>query len=398
MVKEIVKTFFIKKRKARSVFFYGQSYYHFYYLAKALRKRSWDAITVNFEDPKGVNAKFYHGQDINLYRPNCRRMHTKVERFIKMANKRFNLMHFAGDSYLCFHPGNWELSDPPEIVDWRSSGKKIAYTVSGCNSATLQSSVVKWSSFDGANVACNRCIWQLHPDVCNDHKSVVWGKKLEKHCDIIFAETLPALDYIASHQNVIRDPLTMCLDPDLWSDKLRIPKKWKIKRESKELLVYHAVGNYESRSQQGRNIKGTPAIAAAVDRLKEEGMKVRLIFVTNIPNKQVRYLQAQADVIIDQLNYGRYGANAREGMMLGKPVICYINKHEIKKSDELPCLEEVPLVSATEETVYEKLKELLLDKSLREAISKASRDYAIKWHSADACAARYEKVYDELFA
>jgi len=40
--------------KRRSVLFLHHSYYHFYYLAKALRRRGWDAVTVNLEMSGGA--------------------------------------------------------------------------------------------------------------------------------------------------------------------------------------------------------------------------------------------------------------------------------------------------------------------------------------------------------
>ncbi len=85
-------------------------------------------------------------------------------------------------------------------------------------------------------------------------------------------------------------------------------------------------------------------------------------------------------------------------MMLGKPTICYIDTTEPSGAEPLSCLREVPLVSATEETVFDVLKDLLLDGNKRESIGRASRAYALKWHSADACAARYEKIYDALLS
>src|SRR5437867_11446411 len=48
-------------RANRSVVFLHNSYYHFYYLAQALRRRGWDAITVSLEDPHGPQALYYHG-------------------------------------------------------------------------------------------------------------------------------------------------------------------------------------------------------------------------------------------------------------------------------------------------------------------------------------------------
>jgi len=49
-----------------------------------------------------------------------------------------------------------------------------------------------------------------------------------------------------------------------------------------------------------------------------------------------------------------------------------------------------------EHTIYEVLRDLLLDPAKRAAICQASRTYALKWHSADACAERYERLYDNL--
>lgn len=387
-----------KTDKKRSVVFYRHSYYHFYYLAKALRKRGWDAISVNLEDPNGVNANYYHGEDLNLFSENKEIYKANVGNFFDVAKQRFDLFHFAGDGCLSFMPENIMLDDPPDIIRWRSLGKKVAYTISGCVSATAQTSVRKWSMLDQDKSLCSKCVWEDNPQICSDAKNLAWGKKVNKYCDLVYAETLPALDYLATHPNVIFEPVSMCLDTSVWHPDLVIPRQHRIDKAPQELLVYHAVGNYDIRNQNGRNIKGTPAVFHAIEQLKAEGVPVRLIFVTNMKNTEVRFIQAQADVIVDQLNAGRYGANAREGMMLGKPVICYINKKEMPGKKELACLQEVPLVSATEETLYTVLKDLLLNAEKRKSIGEASRRYAMKWHDADACAERYEQIYDGLMS
>ena len=175
-----------------------------------------------------------------------------------------------------------------------------------------------------------------------------------------------------------------------------MPDKYKLRREPGELIVYHAVGNFETRARGGRNIKGTGAVLAAVERLRTEGLNVRIEFVTNVPSRDVRFIQVQADVIIDQLNYGRYGATAREGLMLGKPTVCYIDQGEPEGQQRLESIRTCPLVSATEDTVYAELKALLQDEARRRSVGEESRLFALKWHSADACAERFEGVYDRL--
>lgn len=384
----------------RNVLFLFNSYYHFYYLAKALRKRGWDAITVSYEDPvSGPNKNYYHGEDVNLYDPDPNIFQKNIKNFYSYAMKRFNFLHFAGDGLLSFFPNNWHVDAPEDIIAWKHMGKKVAHTLSGCLSCVSQTSFSAWSLLDAKKPACDSCPWQNESRVCSDEKNLKWGAKVSAYCDLICAETTPALDYLASEKTVF-NPLTMCLDPELWKPDLVIADQFRIRRSEAEFLLYHGVGNYEARlKEDGRNIKGTGAVMAAIERLKSEGVNVRLLFASNMKNQDVRYLQAQADVIVDQLIIGEYGATAREGMMLGKPVICYLNlKGNDDKRYDMQWKKEVPLVSATESTVYAVLKDLLLNPEKRRSIGMAGRSYALKWHSADACAERYEKIYDQIIS
>jgi glycosyltransferase involved in cell wall biosynthesis len=390
-------------RRRRSVVFLHPSYYHFFYLARALRKRGWDAVSVNIWSPDGPFAPYFHGEDINLYDSDPEKFRTNREAFFTKAKERFDLLHFSGDGCMSFFTEYWynheidpEEIAPPDIIEWQKLSKKIAYTSSGCNSAIAQSSIYKWSSAGESGPVCDKCVWQHRPDVCSNKKNLGWGRILERYVDLVFAEMLPALDYMAMPGRVIHEPVTTCLDPEFWKPDLAIPGAHRIAREPDEILLYHGVGNNDTRNVGGRSIKGTPAVFAAIDKLKSEGFPVKLIFVTGMKNTDVRYVQAQCDIIIDQLNLGRYGATAREGMMLGKPVICYINPKETACAKELESLKEAPLVSATEATVYEVLKDLLQHPKKRSAIGAMSRKYALKWHSADACAERYERIYDRL--
>ena len=61
-----------------------------------------------------------------------------------------------------------------------------------------------------------------------------------------------------------------------------------------------------------------------MEKIKKDGMALEIISPTGIPNKEVRFIQAQCDLFLDMLTYGWFGAMAREAMMLGKPVICHL--------------------------------------------------------------------------
>lgn len=379
----------------RSVVFLHHCYYNFFHLAAALRRRGWDAISASIEDPNGPNAIYYHGEDVNLFDPDPERYKRNLAEFFGEIERRFRMLHFYGMGHMSLFPARFDTRRtfdmlPVDFLRLRQLGVKLGYTVCGCYDGVAQSSVKAWSG------ACDRCVWQNQPQVCSETASHAWGHKLHMMCDLIATEGFPALDWQGKGEQLFREPLTTALDPDFWRPDLEIPERHRLKREPGELIVYHGVGNYATRARDGRDLKGTGAIIAAIERLRGEGVPVRLEFVTNLPNKEVRFIQLQADVIVDQLNYGRYGAQAREGMMLGRPTVCFINRDEPPGADRLESIETCPLVSATESTIYAVLKDLLADEAKRRAIGAAGRAYAVKWHGADACAERFERVYDRL--
>jgi glycosyltransferase involved in cell wall biosynthesis len=381
----------------RSVVFLHHCYYNFYYLARALRKRGWDASAVILEPPTNPDLRFAHGADLNLYDPDPRLFRRRLGEFVDHVKRRIRMVHFYGRGRMSFFPEHWDSSEryekyPLDFVKLRKAGVKIGYSHSGCLDLVSQSSFYRWSGG-----CCDRCIWQDKPDVCSDTRNLAWGRKVQEYCDLICIETDPVLDF-KSGDKVYREPLTFALDPDVWCPDMAVPERWLIPKGKDEVLVYHAMGNVSLRTSDTRNIKGSPAVVAAVERLRGEGHKVRLEFVSDLPSTDVRFIQVQADIIVDQLNYGRYGANAREGMMLGKPTVCFIDAREEVQGAESACLAECPLVSATEATVYDVLKELVLVPERRRVIGEASRAHAVKWWSADACAERYEGVYDRLMS
>ena len=381
--------------RPRSVVFIRHSYYNFFYLAQALRRRGWDALSVSAEDPKGPNSQFYHGEDLNLFDPDPERLQHNIEALHHEVSRRFRMVHFYGRGCMSFFEKGYDgfphfATVPRDFLALREIGVKFGYSISGCLDGVAQSTVHAWSGG-----ACDRCVWQKNAAVCTDPGNLAWGQKVHMFCDLIATEGFPALDWQSSSK-AYREPLTTALDAEFWRPDLEIPPKWRLPRAPGELIVYHGVGNFRDRSRGARNIKGTAAVIDAIDRLRDEGMKVRLEFVSDLPNTEVRFIQAQADVIVDQLNHGRYGATAREGMMLGRPTVCHMNRSEPSGAPRLKSIDSCPLVSANEESVYAVLKDLLSDEAKRHAIGKAGRDYALKWHSADACAERFEEVYDRL--
>lgn len=392
---EKINPYYIPKNSShsRSIVFLNHCYYNFYHLSNALKKRGWDSISVSLESKNSPNYQFYHGEDINLYDPDPKIYEQNLLSFHQTIKNRYKMLHFygAGNISLFPKPKSKNLSSIPwDFLELKKHGVKIGFSHSGCNDLTSQTSFSQWSGGK-----CNQCIWKDQKNICSDQLNIAWGKTAHGICDLICIEGDPQLDY-KQGDKVFLDPLTFALDSNFWKPDLIIPKELVHRKEIDEIVIYHSVGNYKLRTNGGKNFKGTHAVVEAINKLKSEGHKVSLLFVTDLPNTKVRYIQAQADIVVDQLNYGRYGANAREALMLGKPTVCFLNK-KLVNGDVSPCISDSPIVSATEETIYDVLFDLVSSQEKRIEIGKLSRDYALKWWSADACAERFEEVYDKLF-
>jgi hypothetical protein len=383
--------------RPRSALFLHNNYYHFNCLSRSLRQRGWDAVTVSIEPPDSAQQKFYHGEDINLHHPDPAVMNAGIRDFLRTVPERFGAIHFSHQGSATFFPENIENDPDPMKIPWdffelRRHRIIIGYMPSGCLDGARQSSIRRISG----NV-CARCIWELRPEVCHDRRSAAWAERLDAVCDWIGLEGDWAVDERRGDK-FVRRPVVTALDPEQWRPDIAVPNDMRIEREPGEILIYHAVGNYASRHAEGRDIKGTGAVIEAVERLQAEGAKVRLAFIHDVPSTRVRFIQVQADIVVDQLNYGRYGANARESLMLGKPVVGRIVPNQADPIPPLQNILEAPIVNADESTVYENLKVLVADPDLRIRLGQKGRSFALRWHGADICALRYERILDRVRA
>jgi hypothetical protein len=178
-----------------------------------------------------------------------------------------------------------------------------------------------------------------------------------------------------------------------------VPTNYRVPIPDSAVKLYHSIGNLEMRrGAGGRNMKGTHVFVPLADRLKEQGLDVELMFFHDVPSTKIRYYQAQADIVLDQLTIGWFGANGRESLMLGKPVVCWLRPSWLEQvARQLPdYVEELPVVSATEETVENVVRELVLDADRRKELGERGRAFALKWHSAAAGARRLDGLYRRL--
>ncbi|GFO80943.1 MAG: hypothetical protein A49_05700 [Methyloceanibacter sp.] len=378
--------------KQRSAVLLGNCYYNFKFLAQGLRQRGWDAVSVSLEAPDSTDRQFLHGADISLGDSDLVKKEASVREFFDTIPERFGTLMFYGRGCPTFFDGNVELAPrskklPYDLLELKRHSVLIGYTVNGCVDLALKSSI---RAVTGG--LCGKCPWDFHEEICSDKLNAAWAAKLDLVCDWVALDG----DWVTPEREgpkFTHLPVVTAMCPQFWHPDISIPAEHLIDREHGELVVLHAVGNNETRKRHERDIKGTGAIFDAVDRLRSDGIKVKLAFATNVPSTQMRYQQVQADIIVDQLNYGRFGAFAREALMLGRPLVTCLKNDGLQPS---PQYVDPPAVHATEATVYEVLKGLLQDNERRTVLSREARKYTVKWHDLNACAARFEEIVDRI--
>jgi glycosyltransferase involved in cell wall biosynthesis len=139
-----------------------------------------------------------------------------------------------------------------------------------------------------------------------------------------------------------------------------------------------------------RRRKGTEHVIAACEQLP-----VELEIVEGLRHDEARRRYERADLVVDQLNAGWYGLFAIETMALGKPVVSFLHEEAVARTEEAFGLR-VPVVSATADSLLERLRPLVESADERQRIGAESRAYVERVHDADRVADRLTEIYAHL--
>lgn len=382
----------------RAVLYVGHLYYYPWYLSRGLRLFGWRADVLNW-DSNPNSQIYYHGEDYRFEYESEQHVYKQLQFYIASLFK-YDIFHFSNAhgivfGYALHHWFKERFGEFFEIHLLRSCGKKIVYSNNACLDGVSQTAFSKW----GAESVCSICVWRNVPSVCSDERNLKWGSFRNSVVD--FQCTLGGnyVDY-NSAATVHEVPEFYCLDSDYWNPLLEIPGKYKIEKRSKNTLyLYHGIGNKKDRtSDSGVNIHTSHIYFPLVNKLIKEGFDLEILSPSGIPNREVRFIQAQCDIFLDMLTYGWFGAMAREAMMLGKPVICYLRPEWLESMKlEIPeYVLELPIISATPDTIEEVLKSLITNPEKLKKIGESSRAFALKWHSQEAGGQRLNDIYQKL--
>ena len=149
-------------------------------------------------------------------------------------------------------------------------------------------------------------------------------------------------------------------------------------------------------SPTNRAVKGSDIIIDALNRMKERyGEGIDVMLVEGMPNQKARQVYARADLGIDQILIGWYGGFAVEMMKMGKPVMTFIRKEDLKFIPEKmarDCQHAMILVDRS--SIFEKLCEVVENPSILKSYREAGLEYVHKWHDPVYVAGMTKSVYE----
>lgn len=118
-----------------------------------------------------------------------------------------------------------------------------------------------------------------------------------------------------------------------------------------------------------RGVKGTDYVLQAMEKLKQEGIPFTFRLIENMPNPEVRKELTEADILVDELYSETIGVLSAEAMASGTvTLVRYMPDYAGVPSG-------CPAVNVTKDTLVDRLRNIIIDRSLRQRLAEAGRPY-----------------------
>lgn len=250
------------------------------------------------------------------------------------------------------------------------SRAKIIYIPSGCRDEFNRST---FSLLDEGKVCGNCAFYEKCDEVSNNYNLQL----MAHYSDLIVGAGFFTSPFLNLHTMKWK-----AIDLVQWSPGLVIPDNF-VLPHSDSIRIFHA-STLGDRDKPGKNIKGSYFLEKAITRLQAEGYRVELLRISHENIKDVRFFQIQADIVVDQLIYGQWGSVGIESMALGKPVICYIRDSWYESFlNAFPEYNEIPIFNADTNSIYDSLKFLIDNPSVRIQLGEKARRFAEQHFDSD---------------
>lgn len=359
--------FILKLIKRRKLLFNNPCYFHTYFLQNELRNLGYQVDTyVTWDYPKSFI--WYHSYE--MIRPPF----IPDNRLKSYVNAIHQLYLYATSEYIISLGG--VMGGWWGFVVTKIFRSKQLCVISSCATEARMSS---WMMVGNGRL-CNNCgLLKNNTNHCTETHA---DQRLKSRLLFSHGEITSGAVSFSETPNERAIPFISC-DKSFFNRELVIPHHLKINKKEGFVYIIHSFAADKNRLQSdGLNpIKGTKFILDAIDRLINEGYKIELINPTNIIQKDMRFLQLQADFCVEELFYGWWGSTPLECAALGIPSLLFIDPDfEAHWYTNFPDLKGyIPFLNTTHHNVYSNIKLLCDNPVIRDDLSRKSLIFADKF-------------------
>lgn len=281
----------------------------------------------------------------------------RLTTFFKVRNQ-FDVYHFNfGTTLLDLSRFGIPLADLPF---YKKNAKKIV-TYNGCDIRQKYPTMNHYKIAACHEKAC-------YNGQCNsgelDKIRRLKIKKMQQYVDKIFAVNPDLIKFLPEGAEFL--PYTIAN----W-DKIKKPSTQK---SNKALRIVHAPTN--------RAAKGSKYVESALNKLSKKYNNIDIIFVENKTHEEALNIYKTADLVIDQVLIGWYGAFAVEVMKMGIPVACYIREEDLIHIPEKMRFDLADtIINIDPFSIEEKIGHYLENPNLLKDKAQAALDYVHYWHN-----------------
>jgi len=118
--------------------------------------------------------------------------------------------------------------------------------------------------------------------------------------------------------------------------------------------------------------------------------------LVGVPYAEALQQYQQADIIVGQTHVGWYGQFELECMLMGKPVITYVDPAVAALVPHLGTVPIAPIFRDDADSLTRQILSLADDPALRVRLGNEGRAYAERWHDADRIIPTLERDYAEI--
>ena len=257
------------------------------------------------------------------------------------------------------------------MVLFRICGTSLVNSPSGCLDEAPKSF---WGARDNGTI-CGNCAFFSN---CHESDSLLNIEIANRHQIKIAGTWSNPMRYMDHVQHFKARSFNL----EVYKPTIEVPKHLVWRDDLKINIIHSFMSN--GRGSSARNIKGSHYLISSISHLRSSGRQINLLNPTDIRSSDMRFLQVQADIAVDQLIYGWWGSTTLECLALGVPVICYLSHDFLKFFHErFPDLE-IPVINANPKNIESVLRDLVDDPKRRADLQIKSRSFAEEFLDADS--------------